>query len=83
MKFVKTIILSIVLAFAATKRTRREEKKCHSSAACKNTEYCGDITKKHGQDSGHCKAKHDKNTFCLRDEMCKSGKCDVAKQVCQ
>ncbi len=81
MKIIKTIILSIVLALVSSK-IRRSKANCYSQAGCKDTEYCANMEKKHGQMTGNCEKKHDKNTFCLENYMCKKGlKCE--SQVCK
>ena len=75
MKIIKTIILSIVLALVSSKirRGRDSGKKCFSHAGCKETEYCANMEKKHGQMTGGCEKKHDKNQFCYEEVMCKKG----------
>ena len=74
MKFLKTIILSIALAFAASK-VRRGKAKCRSTVDCKKDEYCSNFGTNTNSRDGICELKQNAKTHCFHPIMCKSGNC--------
>ncbi len=70
MKFINIILALVVLAFAVSKKTRSHRRR----GPCKDDEY---------ETSGFsCMTKKKKNESCSRNEMCKSGNCDMSIKLC-
>ncbi len=70
MKFLNIILALVVLAFAASKKSRSHRRR----GVCKDDEY----------DSGahSCLKKKAKNESCIKNDMCKSGHCDMSIKLC-
>ncbi len=70
MKFINIILALVVLAFAVSKKSRSHRRESH----CKADQY---------ETAGFgCANKKTKNESCTKNEMCKSGHCDMAVKLC-
>ena len=69
MKFINIILALVVLAFAVSKKSRS-----HRRSHCNDDQY---------ETAGFgCANKKAKNESCSKNEMCKSGHCDLTIKLC-
>ena len=87
MKFLKAIILLVVLALISSKirnRRHRENKpECNDDKECKANQYCGWFagSDKPG-DAIKCRNKKAKNAYCYKVSMCANGNCNIPAKNC-
>lgn len=88
MKFLKAIILLVVLALISSKirnrRRHRENKpECNDDKECKANQYCGwHAGNGKPGDAVKCRNKKANNSYCYKLSMCASGKCNIPAGNC-
>lgn len=87
MKFLKAIILLVVLALISSKirnRRHRENKpECNDDKECKANQYCGwNYGSEKPGDAQKCRFKKVNNNYCYKLSMCASGKCNIPAHNC-